>query len=108
MNTSFSRPGEDDYFDSYNPTWSQLSNLSWHAQVPGNPSSQFYGQSYSRLSSSLRQSIFKIEDQEEEPSPTYDHSYSYPHQQVCYALEEASSTLKEEIPTYPSQMEESK
>jgi hypothetical protein len=45
------------------------------------PSPQFCGQSYSYLSHSQRQSIFKIEAQEEESSPIYDHSYSSPHQQ---------------------------
>jgi hypothetical protein len=80
MNTSFSGLGDDGYFDSYNPTWSQQSNLSWHAQVPGNLAPQFHGQSYSYLSPSLRQSISKVEVQEEEPSSIYDHSYSYPHQ----------------------------
>jgi hypothetical protein len=116
MNTSSSRLGDDGYFDSYNPTWSQQSNLLWHAQVHGNPSTQFYFQSYSCLNPSLRQSIFKIESQEEESSPIYDHSFSYPHRQYQEepppskgsALEEASSTLKEEMSAYLSQMEESK
>ena len=70
---------------------------------------QFYGQSYSCLSPSLRQSIFKIEAQEEEPSPIYDHSYSSPHQH--YQEEPPppkSSTLEEVMLAFRSQVEESK
>jgi hypothetical protein len=42
MNTSFSRLGDDDYFDSYNPTWGQQSNISWQAQDPGIHAPQFH------------------------------------------------------------------
>jgi hypothetical protein len=35
MNRPFSRPGNDIYFDSYNPAWSNWSNLSWQAQDLG-------------------------------------------------------------------------
>ena len=45
------------------------------------PSQQLYGQSYSYISLSLKQSIFKIGAHEEESSSIYDHSYSSPHQQ---------------------------
>jgi hypothetical protein len=73
------------------------------------PSPQFYVQLYSCLSPNLRQSIFKIEAQEEEPSPIYDHSYSSPHQHYQeeppppkgFALEEA-------MLAFCSQAEESK
>jgi hypothetical protein len=34
MNRPFSRLGNDLYFDSYNPAWSNQSNLSWQAQAP--------------------------------------------------------------------------
>ena len=59
MNTSFSRPGADNYFDTYNPTWSQQSNISWQAQDPGIHAPQFHGlqhQSYQQF---------------------YDHAYSF-------------------------------
>jgi hypothetical protein len=46
-NTSLSRPGNDNYFDSYNLTWSQQSNLSWQAQFLGNLAPQFHDHSYS-------------------------------------------------------------
>jgi hypothetical protein len=51
-NTSLSRPGNDSYFDSYNPTWSQQSNTSWQAQNPGIQAQQFHGlqhQSYQQF-----------------------------------------------------------
>jgi hypothetical protein len=51
-NTSLSRPGDDSYFDSYNPTWSQQSNISWQAQDPGIHAPQFHGlqhQSYQQF-----------------------------------------------------------
>jgi hypothetical protein len=91
MNTSFSRPGDESYYGSYNPTWSQQSNLSWQAQFHGNPAPQFY-----------------------------DHSYSYPHQHyqevppppksstlegASAALEEASASLDRTMSTYLSQVE---
>jgi hypothetical protein len=50
--TSLSRPGNDNYFDSYNPTWSQQSNISWQAQDPGIHAQQFHGlqhQSYQQF-----------------------------------------------------------
>jgi hypothetical protein len=50
--TSLSRPGNDNYFDSYNPTWSQQSNISWQAQDPGIHAPQFHGlqhQSYQQF-----------------------------------------------------------
>jgi hypothetical protein len=52
MNTSFSRLRDDNYFDSYNPTWSQKSNISWQAQDPGIHAPQFHGlqhQSYQQF-----------------------------------------------------------
>jgi hypothetical protein len=51
-NTSLSRPGNDSYFDSYNPTWSQQSSTSWQAQNPGIQAQQFHGlqhQSYQQF-----------------------------------------------------------
>ena len=42
-NTSLSRPGNDSYFDSYNPTWSQQSNISWQAQDSRIHAPQFHG-----------------------------------------------------------------
>ena len=42
MNTLFSRPGNDIYSDSYNPTWSNQSNLLWQAQAPENYAPQFH------------------------------------------------------------------
>ena len=87
MNTSFSRSGDDGYFDSYNPTWSQQSNFSWQGQVLGNPTPQFhephqqssppfYGQSYSFLvhneaNIQLLEYIAKLESYQEELSPNY-------------------------------------
>jgi hypothetical protein len=73
-NTSLSRPGNDNYFDSDNQTWSQQSNLSWQAQFLGNLDPQFH-----------------------------DHSYSYPYQQyqeeppfpIMAALKETMVALKE-------------
>jgi hypothetical protein len=59
-NTLLSRPRNDNYFDSYNPTWSQQSNLSWQAQFLGNPTLQFHDHSYSYLYQYY---------QEEPPSP---------------------------------------
>jgi hypothetical protein len=50
--TSLSRPGDDSYFDSYNPTWSQQSSTSWQAQNPGIQAQQFHGlqhQSYQQF-----------------------------------------------------------
>jgi hypothetical protein len=50
--TSLSRSGNDNYFDSYNPTWSQQSNISWQAQDPGIHAPQFHGllhQSYQQF-----------------------------------------------------------
>ena len=58
-NTSLSRLGNDRYYDSSNPTWSQQSNISWQAQDPGIHAPQFHGlqhQSYQQF---------------------YDHAYSY-------------------------------
>jgi hypothetical protein len=52
MNTPFSRPGDDNYFDSYNPEWSQQSNILWQAQDPGIHAPQFHGlqpQSYQQF-----------------------------------------------------------
>jgi hypothetical protein len=51
-NTSLSRPGNDSYFDSYNPTWSQQSSTSWQAQNLGIQAQQFHGlqhQSYQQF-----------------------------------------------------------
>ena len=59
MNTSFYRSGDDSYFDSNNPAWSQLSNISWQAQDPRIHAPQFHGlqhQSYQQF---------------------YDHAYSF-------------------------------
>jgi hypothetical protein len=33
MNTQFSRPKNEPYCDSYNPGWSNQSNISWQAQA---------------------------------------------------------------------------
>jgi hypothetical protein len=52
MITSFSRPGDDNYFDSYNLAWSQQSNISWQAQDPEIHAPQFHGlqpQSYKQF-----------------------------------------------------------
>jgi hypothetical protein len=51
-NTSLSRSGNNSYFDSYNPTWSQQSNTSWQARNPGIQAQQFHGlqhQSYQQF-----------------------------------------------------------
>jgi hypothetical protein len=42
MNTPFSRPRNDSYFDSYNPAWSNQFNISWQAQAPTNYAPQFH------------------------------------------------------------------
>jgi hypothetical protein len=42
MNTLFSRPRNEPYSDSYNPTWSNQSNISWQAQALKNYASQFH------------------------------------------------------------------
>jgi hypothetical protein len=79
-NTSLSRPGNNNYFDSYNPTWSQQSNLSWQAQFVGNLAPQFRGlqhQSYQQF---------------------YDHAYSFqsaPQQQ--YQAEPPPPEVSEEL-----------
>jgi hypothetical protein len=52
MNIPFSRLGNDLYFDSYNPTWSNRSNLSWQAQDLGKYVPQcheLHHQSYSQF-----------------------------------------------------------
>jgi hypothetical protein len=79
-NTSLSRTGNDNYFDSYNPTWSQQSNISWRAQDPGIHAPQFHGlqhQSYQQF---------------------YDHTYScqsVPQQQ--YQAEPPPPEVSEEL-----------
>ena len=74
MNTSFSRSEDDDSFDFYNPTWSQQSNLSWHAQALGNLAPQFHGQSYSFLNTvanmQLLEYMAKVEAYQEEHDRT--------------------------------------
>jgi len=42
MNTQFSRPRNEPYFDSYDPAWSNQSNVSWQAQAPENYAPQFH------------------------------------------------------------------
>jgi hypothetical protein len=42
MNTQFSRPKNEPYCDSYNPGWSNQSNISWQAQALENYAPQFY------------------------------------------------------------------
>jgi hypothetical protein len=42
MNTQFSRPRNEPYFDSYDPAWSNQSNISWQAQAPENYAPQFH------------------------------------------------------------------
>jgi hypothetical protein len=42
MNTLFSRPRNDPYFDSYNPAWSNQSNISRQAHAPENYALQFH------------------------------------------------------------------
>jgi hypothetical protein len=42
INTLFSRSMNDPYFDSYNPAWSNQSNISGKAQAPENYSPQFH------------------------------------------------------------------
>jgi hypothetical protein len=42
MNTQFSRPRNDPYSNSYDPGWSNQSNISWQAQAPKNYAPQFH------------------------------------------------------------------
>jgi hypothetical protein len=42
MNTQLSRPRNDPYSDSYDPGWSNQSNISWHAQASENYALQFH------------------------------------------------------------------
>jgi hypothetical protein len=42
MNTQFSRPRNEPYYDSYHPGWSNQSNISWQAQAPENYAPQFH------------------------------------------------------------------
>jgi len=42
MNTQFSRPRNDHYFNSYDPAWSNQSNISWQVQTPENYAPQFH------------------------------------------------------------------
>jgi hypothetical protein len=52
MNTQFSRSRNKHYFDSYDPAWSNQSNISWQAQAPKNYAPQFhelYHQAYSQF-----------------------------------------------------------
>jgi hypothetical protein len=84
MNTSFFRLRDESYFDSYNLTWSQQSNLSWQVQFPRNHVPQFHDHSYS----SSHQYY-----QKEPPPPK------------SFALEEASAALDEAMPAYLSQVE---
>jgi hypothetical protein len=42
MNRQFSRPRNDHYFDSYDPAWSNQSNISWQPQAPENYAPQFH------------------------------------------------------------------
>jgi hypothetical protein len=92
MNTSFSRPGDDRYFDSYNPTWSQQSNLSWEAQFFGNPAPQFHDYSYSYPHQQYP---------EEPPSPTMAAL-----EETMVASEEASATLERTMLAFHSKVEE--
>jgi hypothetical protein len=49
MNTQFSRPRNDPYSDSYDPGWSNQSNILWQSQAPENYAPHFdelYHQSY--------------------------------------------------------------
>jgi hypothetical protein len=52
MNTSFSRPGNDLYFDYYNLAWSNQPNFLWQAQASGKYAPQchkLHHQSYSQF-----------------------------------------------------------
>jgi hypothetical protein len=42
MNIQLSRPRNESYCDSYNPGWSNQSNISWQAQAPENYAPQFH------------------------------------------------------------------
>jgi hypothetical protein len=63
---------------SYNPTWSQESNLSWQAQFHGNPTPQFYDYSYS----------YPHQHYQEEPHPPKSSTL----EKASVALEEASAS----------------
>jgi hypothetical protein len=42
MNTQFSRPRNEPYCDSYDPAWSNQSDIPWQAQAPENYAPQFH------------------------------------------------------------------
>jgi hypothetical protein len=42
MSKQFSRPRNEPYCNSYNPGWSNQSNILWQAQAPENYAPQFY------------------------------------------------------------------
>jgi hypothetical protein len=67
--TSLSRPGNDNYFDSYNPTWSQQSNISWKAQDPGIHAPQFHGLQHQSYQQFYDQSAPQQQYQAEPPPP---------------------------------------
>jgi hypothetical protein len=98
-NTSLARPGNDNYFDSYNPTWSQQSNLSWQAQFLGNPAPQFHDHSYSYPYQQY---------QEEAPSPIMAalKETMTASEEIMAASAEASARLRRTMSAFLIQVEE--
>jgi hypothetical protein len=98
MNRPFSRPGNDFYFDSYNPAWSNQSNFSWQAQDHGMYAPQdheLHHQSYSQFNDQSYYSQYQETPQQQYEAaspPQYDLNFD---ERILNLLGEMNGRLDE-------------